>query len=365
MVRSNQVNLNIIPLRPSKYVLIISEFVYNQEYRSLSGLLSETEHEKAALAALLLDKYVEVVALAPCPVIFRTHRRRIVMKKYMFLLSATCLLLLTSFHAAAQTIGPPKVLLIVREEIKPGMMPDHSREANNVVRIYAKAKSPWHRLAMTPVAGNENEVMYFWGFDSFADMERSNKDLDNMANVTFKKDFDNIRPPGEDYHSSQRDAIAVFRPDLSYNAGVDIAKMRYMRIQTVRVKPGHGRDFEEGRRILNAAHVKAKIDEHMAVYQIMGGAQTGTYLVIIPWASLDGMATIPHGKDYWDAMGDDNRNKMEKVESESIVFTATDVYAFAPQLSYASERIVASDPAFWTLKPMSAPPASKKIGGKK
>ncbi len=268
--------------------------------------------------------------------------------------------MLSASLAAAQRVGPPPVLLIVREEIKTGMMGDHSKEANNVVQIYAKAKSPWHRIAMVPVAGNENEVMYFWGFDSFADMEKSNKDLDTISNVTFKSDFDKVRPPGEDYHSSQRDAIAVFREDLSYNPGVDIAKMRYMRIQTIRVKPGHGREFEEGRKIVNAAHVKAKIDEHMAVYQIMGGAQNGTYLVIIPWASLDGMATIPHGKNYWDAMGDNNREKTEKIDNDSIVFTSTDVYAFAPQLSYVSERMIASDPGFWTLKPMAAPATKGK-----
>lgn len=287
------------------------------------------------------------------------------MKKCLLFLLASLFVFSAASLAAAQTPGPPKVLLIVREEIKTGMMGDHSKEANNVVQIYAKAKSPWNRLAMVPVAGNENEVMYFWGFDSFADMEKSNKDLDTMATVTFKNDFDKIRPPGEDYHSSQRDAIAVFRPDLSYNPGVDIAKMRYMRIQTIRVKPGHAREFEESRRILNAAHVKAKIDEHMAVFSIAGGAQTGTYLVIIPWNSLDGIATIPHGKDYWDAMGDNNREKLEKIENDSIAFSAVDIYAFSPQLSYASERMIASDPGFWTLKPMSPPAPAPRKGTKK
>ncbi len=288
------------------------------------------------------------------------------MKKSLFFLLASCLLLSTSLPAAGQRLGPPKVLLIVREEIKTGMMAAHSSEANNVVQIYAKAKSPWNRLAMVPVAGNENEVMYFWGFDSFADLEKSNKDLETISTVTFKNDFDKVRPPGEDYHSSQRDSIAVLREDLSYNPGADISKMRYMRIQTVRVKPGHAREFEEGRKVLNAAHVKAKIDEHMAVFQLVGGAQTGTYLVIIPWNSLDGMATIPHGKDYWDAMGENNRDKLEKIENDSIVFSSVDIYAFAPQLSYVSERMIAADPGFWTVKPMSeSAPAPKKFGGKK
>ncbi|MEO6050656.1 MAG: hypothetical protein ABIP78_04910 [Pyrinomonadaceae bacterium] len=284
------------------------------------------------------------------------------MKAFLFFLLASCLVFTTSIPAFAQDPGPPKVLLIVREEIKTGMMGPHAIEANNVVQIYSKAKSPWHRLAMVPVAGNENEVTYFWGYDSFADMDKSNKDLDEIG-VTYKADFDRNRHEGEDYHSSQRDSIAVFRPDLSYNAAADIPNMRYMRIQTIRVKPGHGRDFEEGRKIVNAAHAKAKIDEHMAVYQVMGGAQNGTYLVIIPWASLDGMATIPHGKDYWDAMGDNNREKTEKIENDSIVFTSTDIYAFAPQISYVSERMIASNPGFWTLKPMAAPAAAPK--GKK
>ncbi len=277
------------------------------------------------------------------------------MRMRLFFSLALCVLLAGSFQAAAQT-GPPKVLLIVREEIKPGMMPDHSREANNVVQIYSKANSPHHRLAMVPVAGNENEVMYFWGFDSFADLEKSGSYLDTLSNVTYKADFDKIRPPGEDYHASQRDMIAVLREDMSYNINTDIRKMRYMRVQTVRVKPGHSREWEDSRRMTRAAHEKAKVDETMAVFQIAGGAPAGTYLVIIPWASLDGIGTIPHGKQYMDALGDDRREKIEKIESDSIIFSATDIYAFTPQLSYVSKEWVASDPSFWRLKPM--PPAS-------
>ena len=269
------------------------------------------------------------------------------------LLFAIGLLFVTTFQVAAQAPPPPNVLLIVREEIKPGMMPAHSREANNVVRIYSKAKSPHTRLAMVPVAGNENEVTYLWPFESFAELEKSGKDLDTISNVTYKSDFDKIRPEGDDdYHTSQRDSIAVFRNDLSYNAGADMPRMRYMRVQTVRVKPGHIRHFEEARRIVKAAHEKAKIDENMAIYQVVGGAQSGTYLIFIPWDSLNRAATIPHGKAYQDALGDDRRDKVEKIESDSVVFSATEIYAFNPQLSFAP-RFAAADPGFWTLKPMA------------
>lgn len=289
------------------------------------------------------------------------------MKQFLFFSLAVCLLLLGSFEAVAQMPGPPRVMLFVREDIKPGMMAPHAREANNVVQIYTKANSPYHRLAMVPVAGNENEVMYLWGFDSYVEMEKSNTYLDTVSNVTYKADFDRVRPPGEDYHSAQRDTIAVLRDDLSYNANANITKMRYMRVQTIRVKPGHSREWEESRRMTKAAHEKAKVDENMAVYQVAGGAQGGTYIVLIPWTSLDSVATIPHGKTYMDALGDDRRDRIEKIENDSIVFTSTEIYAFAPQLSYVSKDWAAGDPDFWRLKPMMADgtaPAARKASAK-
>ena len=274
---------------------------------------------------------------------------------YLFVLG--CSLFLTISTTPAQDPGPPpKVLLLVREEIKTGKMPAHSVEANNTVQIWSKAKSPHHRLAMVPVAGNENEVLYLWPFDSFAKLENSGRDLDRIA-VAQKADFDRIalQNNGEDLHTSQRDAIAVLREDLSYRPNFDVAKMRYFRMETIRVKPGSARDWEEGRRILKAAHEKAKIDENMVVYQVAGGMQNGTYLVFIPWKSLEGMATLPHGKEYWDGMGDSNRDKMDEINGGSIVFHDLAIYAFNPQLSYMPAQMVAADP-FWTFKPMTAQP---------
>ncbi|MEO7540273.1 MAG: hypothetical protein ABIV21_09605 [Pyrinomonadaceae bacterium] len=288
------------------------------------------------------------------------------MKTYLLFSLTLCVFAFNSSPAVAQASGPPKIFLIVREEIKTGMMGPHSREANNVVQIYAKANSPHHRLAMVPVAGNENEVMYFWGYDTFAEMEKSNAYLDNLS-VTYKADFDRNRHEGEDYHVSQRDSIAVLREDLSYRPGADIGHMRYLRVQTIRVKPGHQADFEEARKIINAAHEKVKIDENMAVYQMVGGAQSGTYLVLIPWKSLDGLGTIPHGRAYRDAMGESNQNKLDKLSNDSILVDDVAIYAFNPQLSYLSPQMVAADPAFWTLKPMPPmmpAPTTKKMGKK-
>jgi len=287
------------------------------------------------------------------------------MKKAFFL--AVLMFCVCGVQAVAQTAGPPAVLQIVREDIKPGMMGPHSREANGTVRIWAKAKSPHQRLAMVPIAGNENEVTYLWPFPSFAAYEKAQKDLDKIGE-TYKADFDRTRHAGEDYHSAQRDMLCRLRADLSYNlpAG-DRAKMRFMRVETIRVKPGHTQEFEDARKIVSAAHVKAKVDEHMAVYQVVGGAQAGTYIVLIPWTSMDDSNLLPHGKAYQEALGEDGAKKVARIANDAIVVDDISIYALDPQLSYLLPATVASDPDYWRLKPMSAPspaPAKKKMPAK-
>lgn len=277
------------------------------------------------------------------------------MRNRSYFMIAALLLAIFPIISAAQKEeagGVPKVLLIVREEIKTGKMGPHSREANGTVNIWAKAKSPHHRLAMVPVAGNENEVLYLWPFDSYADLEKSYEDLDKIG-TTMKADFDRIANPGDDYHSSQRDSIAVYRPDLSYNPTARIPDMRYFRWQVIRTKPGKDAEFEESQRMLKAAHEKAKIDESMYIYKMAGGGMIDVYVRIIPWKSLEGMGTIPHGKAYWEAMGDDNRKKMDALDFDSILTDEVYVYAFAPQLSYLPADFVAVNPTFWTLKQMN------------
>ncbi|MBA3352139.1 MAG: hypothetical protein H0U23_06905 [Blastocatellia bacterium] len=84
----------------------------------------------------------------------------------------------------------------------------------------------------------------------------------------------------------------------------------------------------------------------MAVYQVVGGAQSGTYLIFIPWDSLTRAETIiTHGKSYQDALGEDRRDKIEKIENDSVVFSAIEIYAFNPQLSFAPPAVLSSFPA--------------------
>ena len=84
------------------------------------------------------------------------------MKKFLFLFALVLLVSICSpaFAQTPEPMGPPPVLLIVREDIKAGKMPAHSKHSAAYAAAFAQLQTPNHRIALVPVAGNENEVVY-------------------------------------------------------------------------------------------------------------------------------------------------------------------------------------------------------------
>lgn len=278
------------------------------------------------------------------------------MKKNFLFLSTLCLLLSGFTLTRAQTPNaPPPILLIEREDIKPGKMPTHTQEARAYVEVMQKANARVSngmqdgRIAMTPVAGNQNEVMYVWPYMSFADMASKRKENDKMATGVMRADFDNL--PDAELHASQRTIIASYRPEHSYNADKqDIRQARYMAVTTTRIKPGHGDEYWRGvREIVNKARAEAKFPGSFAVYQVRAGMTDGIYLSFRLMKSMDEL-DFPLTK-VRDAMGKEGREDMDKIADRSVMFSETSYYAINPGLSIVSPDFVAADPAFWNQKP--------------
>src|SRR5207245_11683198 len=98
------------------------------------------------------------------------------MKKTLFLAVAVCLVLSCVSLADAQTSAPapgtpPKVITIIREEVKVGKGAAHEKFETNFVRAFARAKWPSHYLAMTALSG-PSEAWYLTGYDSVAAWEQ-------------------------------------------------------------------------------------------------------------------------------------------------------------------------------------------------
>ncbi len=278
------------------------------------------------------------------------------------------LVLLTFSAVLAQTApkapGPPDVLLINREEIKPGLMPAHNRHSEKFAAIFARLKTDNHRIAMSPVAGNENEVIYITGADSFAELERIQNGTDKAlatTPVSMRSEMDRLDKEGPELHSAMRQMLAVYRPTLSYNPGAPIPQMRYFSVTTIRVRPGHDAQWTDYvQNLLNVARKKAKLPDnyHLAVFQVISGAPGGTYLVFRPMKSLAEMDTNI-GLLARNAMSDDEKKAADKANAEAVIVSETSTYAFQPKMSYLPKEFTQVDAAFWTPAPAPAQAVAK------
>ena len=269
--------------------------------------------------------------------------------KTLFVLVVVCLVASSPLVVSAQgpPPGPPKVMMIEREEIKPGKMSQHEKLAHGYVQAFASAKSPTHWLGLVPVAGNENEAFFVTPYASYAAIEKDRQDTEKMMTGALKAAVDQLDKQGGDIHASSRQIIAEYREDLSYNAPVNIPQMRYFEITTTRVRPGYERAFEETRKMVKAAHEKAKVDEHFAIYEVSTGALGQTYLTFSPFKSLAEWDVETHGQAYRDALGDENRQKIDKMRADGLISVDSTLYLINPMMSYAPPEFAAANPAFW------------------
>ncbi len=286
-------------------------------------------------------------------------------KSLLLVLVSLCASCFSQANAQTDDMNsPPRVLLIVREEIKPGMMPAHNRHSAGYAGIFGKLKTPNHRIAMIPVAGSENEVLYVTPGESFANLEMITKETDKkMASVngTMGAELARLDKEAPDLHSGMRDMLAVFRPELSFKPGVDVAQMRYFAITTVRVRPGQDDNYSEYvRTLLNVAREKAKAETHIAAFQVIAGMPGTTYMFFRPMKSL-AEYDLRIGPRVREAMTDDQKKKVDKIVGESVMLSETIIYAFNPRMSYLPKEFTARESSFWNPAPeVVAKPKPKK-----
>jgi hypothetical protein len=271
---------------------------------------------------------------------------------------------LTAFGGAAvaqEAAGPPPVLIINKEEIKPGQMGPHEKNAAKFVSIQNKANAESYRLALIPVSGDTNQVLYLEGYPSFADMEKSQQQFEATlaTNASLRAEMEQMERQGADMHATQKTALAVYRPDLSYRPHRmdEVAKARYFSVNTSRIKMGHVPDYVDWVKALNAAREKANADwVHTAVYQVITGAPVGTYLTLTTIRSLQewdefGAKLQERNKAIDAALGGDGVVKeRRKLAAEMFADTYSALYAMSPTISRPSPTFIAYDPDFWKPK---------------
>lgn len=273
----------------------------------------------------------------------------------MFALLAPALAVAQQQSAKSMTT-PPKVLQIVREEVKPGKGPAHQKHEAAWAAAFTKAGYP-HNLTISSITG-PSEDWFITGFDSFAAWEKLNKKMDEPA---FGSVMETFMPKESEYVSETRLITARYRPDLSYKPDFKLGEYRYFSVTLVRFKLGHGPD--EVAKILAAAREKGNVDAHIVAYQVTSGAPVGSYFYFTALKNLDAWDQPPN-QAYQDAL---KEAKFDEAVERSIQNAEFRLFAMNPRLSNVSEEVASADPAFWHPKaasksaaPAKAAPEAKK-----
>lgn len=281
------------------------------------------------------------------------------MKHHVRLSAPLCLLyaglaltaLPTAFaqHEAGETQGPSKYLFVNNVELKPNQEDAYAKLQGQETAAMRAANAPNHFIGMWAITGPDH-VIYLHGFDSFADAQKEHEAVRAMPKLmdTLKAADAQQAAQTVNEHSS----IYSFEKDLSLGTGVDLSKMRFMRIILFHVRVGHDDDFERVVKLFVKAYASSIPEARWAMFEKLYGQNSGTtYILVTPMESLaevDGM--LGSRKKFADTVGEDQVQALSKQLDAAVDSYETDLFAFDPQLSYAPDSWLKSSPDFWGKK---------------
>jgi hypothetical protein len=265
--------------------------------------------------------------------------------------------------AQIQEEGPapaPKVLMVVREQIKEGREAAHVKAEEAWPRIFQKGNVTSHYVGMTTESG-PSEAWFLEPYDSFGGMEKARAEI---LQSPLAADLEAANVQDGDLRTGSRTLLAVFRDDLSYHAADAISSMpkcRHMGVTVLHIKYGHDADLAQVAKLVIDADDKSNADQPVLAYQVVSGAQSGTYLLFSPMPSLARLDAAPARlAAARQAMGDRNRQRFDALAPEVVQSTESLLFAFEARMSYVSKEFASGDPEFWNPKPkVPAKPAAR------
>jgi len=255
----------------------------------------------------------------------------------------------------------PRMLVIYREEVRPGKTAAHATNEAAWAAAFTKGQAPVTWLAMTSLAG-PTEAWFMSAYESWAAIQAEEDAMTASAALT--ADQDKFSAQDGELLSRTSRIVVSFRPALSYQPEVKLPSMRYVAVDVVRVKPGRIGAFAESWRSIVEAHKTAKMDEHWSVYQVVAGQPDGTYFFMYPMKSLEELdkSGPMHGADaYRDAVGESGRAKANEMTISSVDSSQRLVFALSPRMSLLPKEWSEAD-SFWAPK---APPTTAAAPAKK
>jgi hypothetical protein len=257
--------------------------------------------------------------------------------------------------------GPPAVIRVYVEQVKPGRNAAHIRAESAYARTFAKANYPSYYIGLDSMSGN-NESWFVESHKSFAEVEKSEKAVDVEP---IKSELEQAAAADGEYLNGMRSMIGVFRKDLTYDpeGSPSLSKWRYVNLVTIRIKMGMDQRLVSTVGELLKIYKNVAMPQAAIVYQMISGAPAGTFLIFEPLTSLAEWDKFPA---IMQSIRDTASRKFDAVEKDFAEISTVEegrLMAVNPRMSYVSKETVAGDADFWT--PKAAPKGTPKSTPKK
>lgn len=265
-------------------------------------------------------------------------------------LSALALLILGATNAQGQGLptSQPKLLMIVREQVKTGHTAAHVKTESGWPVAFAKAKSPDYYLALASVTG-PSEVWFLQPYESYTAWGKSMQR--DEANAELAAEQDRLSMADAEHLDGMRTLEAMARPDLSHGAYPDMNKQRFWEITIMRVRPGHDDQFAAAAKTYKAVATRALPNARWRVYQLTQGMPGSTYLIFQSVESFGQFdAIMAEGMAAEKTLTAEERATFQKFDTEALISAESNRYRLDPNMSYVPAETKATDPAFWSKK---------------
>jgi hypothetical protein len=282
-------------------------------------------------------------------------------------LGSAALLTLAAFLSpvlqAQENDGPPNVLVINREYLKPGKGGmQHDRSEAAFVRGFSAGEPNAHYFALDSLSGS-SRALFLSGYDSFAAWEKETNGI--AANKAKTAALDHAAMVDGDLLSGYDTVAMMLRPDLSFNKG-HIKGTRYFEFITFLVKPGHIHEFAQLAHMYADTYGKVDPQAHWDCFEVMYGSPApglpsgATFVVVITRESLDEIDRgVKDGEKFAAELGDKGMAKVEELTAASVEAEGSSLFQINPRMSNPSEEWVKQDQGFWK-GPVSTEKGSSK-----
>ena len=262
--------------------------------------------------------------------------------------SAAAVLLASALGVSAQSLPTtqPKLLQIIREQVKVGHAAAHVKTEAGWPAAFAKAKSPDYYLAMVSITGPQ-VVWYVAPWESYTAWDKSM--TRDAANTELSAELDRLSAADAEHVDSITTLEALARPDLSHGVYPDLNKQRFWEITIMRVRPGHDEQFAAAAKAYKAMAARSMPNASWRVYQIAAGMPGSTYLIFSSVQSFGQFdAAMAEGMAGEKTATAEERAIFQKFNTEALINAESNKYRLDPAMSYVPAETRAADPSFWS-----------------